>query len=247
MTLNDKHYWDGCFATEWEPSLGPVQTRAFCELAVATMPAWLVVQIKADRLGLCDWGNALGNGTQVLAQALGVEVVGVDFSPTAIDKARQRFPGLHLRVEDWIAGPPGAHHDVVISSNTLEHFAQPWQVFSRLADHARRHVVLLLPYQERERLAEHESTFDRNTIPMCPKPGWVLTDARITDLGPSPIWAGKQALLVYSQADALAAGGLSDCRSAMPRLPGSRPAADAGQQQLTCRDHGTATQVAMRR
>lgn len=210
MSMNSLAYWDGRFAADWEPMMGTVQTRVFCELAVALMPAWLTRQIKDQQLTLCDWGCALGDGTQVMGAALGVPVVGVDFSRTAVDRAAQRFPHLRFLAEDWSAAAGSTTYDIVFSSNTLEHFAQPWQMFAHLADHARRHVVLLLPYQEHERIEEHEFTFDRATIPLSPKPGWVLADARIADLGRSPVWAGKQVLLVYSRADELAACGLTE-------------------------------------
>lgn len=210
MSMNSLAYWDGRFAADWEPMMGTVQTRVFCELAVALMPAWLTGQIRSQQLTLCDWGCALGDGTQVLSAALGADVVGVDFSRTAVDRAAQRFAQLKFLAEDWSAAAGSSTYDIVFSSNTLEHFAQPWQMFAHLADHARRHVVLLLPYQEHERIEEHEFTFDRATIPLSPKPGWVLADARIADLGRSPVWAGQQVLLVYSRADELAASGLTE-------------------------------------
>jgi len=218
MSMNSLAYWDGRFEADWEPMMGTVQTRVFCELAEALMPAWLTAQIKGRQLTLCDWGCALGDGTQVLSQTLGVSVCGVDFSRTAVDKAAQRFPQLRFLAEDWSAAAGSTTYDIVFSSNTLEHFAQPWQMFAHLADHARRHVVLLLPYQEHERIEEHEYTFDRATIPLSPQPGWVLADARIADLGRSPVWAGKQVLLVYSRVDELAASGLTEADCFASRL-----------------------------
>jgi SAM-dependent methyltransferase len=206
--------------------MGTVQTRVFCELAVATMPAWLSRQIKDRQLTLCDWGCALGDGTQVLDLAFGVGVIGVDFSHTAVKRAAQRFPQLRFLAEDWSSTAGSRTYDIVFSSNTLEHFAEPWKLFSHLADHARRHVVLLLPYQEHERIEEHEYTFDRATIPLSPRAGWVLADARITDLGRSPVWAGQQVLLVYSRVDELAACGLSEADCFSSRLTQAAPGAN---------------------
>ena len=48
--------------------------------------------------------------------------------------------------------------------------------------------------------------------------GWVLADARIADLGRSPVWAGKQVLLVYSRVDELAASGLTEADCFASRL-----------------------------
>jgi hypothetical protein len=134
---------------------------------------------------------------------------------------------LAFLCEDWLAQDVGDVYDLVFSSNTLEHFEQPWRVFARLAQHARCHVVLLLPFREpvESRYFEHCVSFEPANVPFSPAPGWCLVDAVISDLGPSPFWSGEQVLLVYSRSEALAALGLSDGQCSASRLAAPLPEA----------------------
>jgi SAM-dependent methyltransferase len=228
VDVNSLAFWDARFARSWQVDHGPEQTRFFGELALATLPLWLRQHIQQRRLTVCDWGCALGEGTALLARGLGTRVTGVDFSATAIDKAKTEHPGLAFVCEDWLAQDVGDVYDLVFSSNTLEHFEQPWRVFARLAQHARCHVVLLLPFREpvESRYFEHCVSFEPANVPFSPAPGWCLVDAVISDLGPSPFWSGEQVLLVYSRSEALAALGLSDGQCSASRLAAPLPEAD---------------------
>jgi hypothetical protein len=127
--VNSRAFWDTRFASSWQADHGPEQTRFFCELALATLPQWLRQQVQQHRFSVCDWGCALGEGTALLARGLGTTVKGVDFSATAIEKAKAQYPGLEFLCEDWLAADVGDVYDLVFSSNTLEHFEQPWSVF----------------------------------------------------------------------------------------------------------------------
>lgn len=243
-SINSLPYWDGRFAGDWESVHGRDQTRFFAELALALWPAWLARRQSDEGWTLCDWGCALGDGTDVLSRRFGLPVTGIDFSPVAVHKAAAAYPGCPFLADDWLApqavpaaGP--ARWDLVFSSNTLEHFAEPWAVFAALADRARRCIVLLLPYEEPEqgRTAEHLVRFDRDTIRVCPQPDWVLCDAAVSDLGPSPFWSGQQVLLVYARTAELARMGFSDGHSRHSRLV----AADLQQQgQLALRERDEA-------
>lgn len=248
--VNSRAFWDDRFQHGWQADYGPEQTRFFGELALATLPAWLREQVMQCKLTVCDWGCALGEGTALLARGLSTTVTGVDFSVAAIELARERHPGLPFLCEDWLAEDAGDAYDIVFSSNTLEHFAQPWHVFARLAEHARCHVVLLLPFREpaERRYFEHLASFEPGSVPLCPLPGWCLADSVLSDLGPSPFWQGEQALLVYSRSEQLSALALSDARCTASRLaapaPGSIAAWPALAEALRQRDeHAAAIQL----
>ncbi|HBS55809.1 MAG TPA: methyltransferase type 11, partial [Stenotrophomonas sp.] len=93
--INSKSYWNGRFGEDWEDLGGREQSRFFGALAVQMLPAWLVRASSQRRLTWCDWGCALGDGTQEVAQSIpGAMFTGVDFSAVAIADAKQRFPGL---------------------------------------------------------------------------------------------------------------------------------------------------------
>ncbi|WP_284615592.1 class I SAM-dependent methyltransferase [Aquabacterium humicola] len=233
--VNSQPYWEQRFEGDWEAVHGREQSRFFGELALAMWPAWLAERMRGDAMNVCDWGCALGDGSAALAEGFGVAVTGIDFSPAAVAKAACRYPQCRFLAEDWLAGSPdpegGANpaYDLVFSSNTLEHFDAPWSVFERLAAHARRYVVLLLPFEEPldGMLHEHRVRFDRSTVPLCPHPDWVLCDAALSDLGSSPFWPGQQVLLVYGRCSELAATGFSDLHSRRSRIAD----ADAAQRQ----------------
>ena len=202
VTINSSGYWDRRFAGDWEHFSGREQTAFFARVAVGAMPQWLIHEIRKDRLSVCDWGCAEGDGVDVLTTHLGVPVVGVDFSSAAIEKARAYYPSSEFRCVDFLVGEDeGAtldEFDVVFSSNTLEHFSTPWDVFPAVARRSRRYVVLLVPFQEYERHKEHFTTFDFNSIPLA-RGAQRLVSAVVIDtaaMAPS-YWPGLQVLLVY--------------------------------------------------
>ena len=230
--VNSRQYWDRRFEADWEPQRGRDQSRFFAQLAAALWPAWLADQ--QQTWTLCDWGCAMGDGTDALAQALGLRCIGVDFSEVAVRKAASEYPGCSFVAKDWLqssAERAEGTWDIVFSSNTLEHFDDPWAVFDALAQRARRFIVLLLPFEEPDegRSPEHRYRFDRGSIRVCPTPEWVLCDAGLSDLGPSPFWPGQQVLLVYGRCGELSAGHWPDQYSRLSRIVA--PDARALQQQ----------------
>ena len=214
-SVNSNLYWDGRFGTDWESNLGREQTSFFARVALNHMPAWLLRDIRRESLGVCDWGCAEGDGVDVLASSLGVRVTGVDFSESAINKARAYYPARNFVHCDYLVSDNEDRFDIVFSSNTLEHFSLPWDVLPKVARHAKKLVVLMVPFQEYERIHEHFATFDYDNIPFS-IPGFCLVHAQVVDtsaMRPS-YWGGKQILLVYSTFSYLAGARLllSDVR-----------------------------------
>jgi SAM-dependent methyltransferase len=203
-TINSDAYWDQRFATDWETCAGPDQSVFFAELALAHLPPWLLPAIREQSLTVTDWGCAQGDGTQVWASHMDPHhLVGIDFSSVATAQARQRYPQLRFQSQDWLPnGPPaGEQHDVVFSSNTLEHFEHPLQVLQTLARAARQAVVLALPYREVQRIAEHFATFLPENLPATLANGFRLAWARVVDCTdlPHTQWAGEQIVAVYAR------------------------------------------------
>lgn len=199
FAINSREYWDHRFSHDWDAHSGPLQARFFAELAVNHFPAWLNELIRERRWSVCDWGCAEGAGTQVLAEHFaGQPVHGIDFSASAIEVGRARYPGLSLEATDLLSGGD-ARFDVVFSSNTLEHFRDPWPVVKRLTQVAQHALIFLLPWEERELFTEHFVSFDERNMPLVLDDGFVLAHRATFDtstLVPT-YWFGKQALLVY--------------------------------------------------
>ncbi len=209
--VNSRPYWNTRFKDDWDARGGAGQSRFFSRLAIDAMPPWLCRLARREGLSVCDWGCALGDGTDELARQLGWDVTGVDFSEQAVAQAAQRFPALRFVCEDWLEQPPRPAFDIVFSSNTLEHFGLPWRVFDALAAHAARYVILLVPYCEYLRHPEHAATFDDDSILLAPNAHWTLLQRTVIDAAArDPAhWNGRQVLLLYARGTELARRRLS--------------------------------------
>lgn len=210
--VNSESYWDERFRENWDASLGRVQSQFFGRIAVEMMPDWLRRAIRANQWTTVDWGCAEGDGTQVIAESFGMPVCGIDFSEEAIVRARETYPDIEFRVENWLEHDQASNFaaDVVFSSNTLEHFHSPWKVFRELAARARRFVVLLLPFREFQRHFEHFATFDFGSVPWNID-GFSLVNASVYDAAKvaNTQWPGEQILLIYARPEEAAALNLS--------------------------------------
>ncbi|WP_313711481.1 glycosyltransferase [Pseudomonas sp.] len=203
--VNSLSYWDYRFSTDWEENHGREQSRFFSELAVELMPKWIVDYWKDNALSLCDWGCAQGDGTSSLAELLDLsKVTGVDFSPEAIEKAVQQYKAQEFLCIDFLEASCDQRWDIVFSSNTLEHFEQPWDILEKVTAYAKGFVVLLLPFREHERIKEHFYTFDYCNIPFS-MDNWTLVHSRsVSTIERTPnYWPGEQILLVYLSHDLL--------------------------------------------
>ena len=71
--VNSPEYWDERFLVDWERRGGPDQTVFFAELAIRLLPDWLRREIVQERLTVCDWGCAMGQGLQHWARLTGAD------------------------------------------------------------------------------------------------------------------------------------------------------------------------------
>ena len=132
VELKDYSWWERYFADggDWERHGGRQQTRIFAESFQrhASLPA-------KGSFSLLDVGCALGDALESFAAAFPqAQLHGLDFSSTAISRARQALGHrVHLRQGDIES--VDCHFDVIYCSNTLEHFAD----VDRKARHLIRH------------------------------------------------------------------------------------------------------------
>ena len=196
--INSRSYWSQRFAGNWEDRGGRHQSRAFASLALKHMPAWMIFAIRNRRMSVLDWGCALGDGTEILSTSLLTETTGMDFAEEAIAKARETYPSCEFLCWDLASTAIERRWDVVFSSNTLEHFAKPWDMLGKLETIARSALVILVPFREMQRHHEHSYTFLPENVPftvgdMC------LACAKAIDasIEPAAMYNGQQLLLVY--------------------------------------------------
>lgn len=204
VQINSEQYWDSRFQTDWETLAGPEQSRFFSRLTLELLPGWLLGLLRDGSLTLADWGCAQGDGTAALTVGIpAARATGIDFSPVAVAQAASRYPEITFKAQDWLQGDDdGARYDVVFSSNTLEHFHEPFAALEVLAGRARKAVVLTLPYREVDRIQEHFYTFTPENLPSQLPGGFTLAWARVKDCKSGArggFWGGEQVVLVYVQ------------------------------------------------
>lgn len=199
--INSQDYWNGRFETDWESNLGKEQSRFFARVALEHLPKWIRGAANQEDWTICDWGCAQGDGTDVLASYFPRErVTGIDFAEAAVEKARTAYPGIRFEPQDWIANAAiEEKFSMIFSSNTLEHFHDPFDVLAKLFQRADYCAVLALPYRELSRISEHFFTFTAENIPLVANDDWVLVYARAVDCRPMEptYWHGDQVILVY--------------------------------------------------
>ncbi len=98
-----------------------------------------------------DFGCGTGELSFLLATYNGKKYKGVDFSPKAINFATARYASknIEFRAGNLLDGTLklDEHFDLCVTSNVLEHFADPWSVCDRLFLLADR-LIVLVPYKQ---------------------------------------------------------------------------------------------------
>lgn len=201
--INSKDYWDVRFENDWESNSGREQTKFFANIAVENIPNWLLSDINNNRLNICDVGCAEGDAVPVLGNKFfKSEIIGLDFSEQAIIKAKKYYPSY--RFECGAIENLEETFDVLFSSNVLEHFSRPFDIIENMLLKTRKHLILLLPFQEYHRVKEHFFTFDYEHFPIN-LDDFSLTFYKEIDGSkyPHKLWPLKQILLVYTNSQYL--------------------------------------------
>lgn len=216
-SVNSQAYWQQRFLENWEACQGPNQSRFFARLARENLPQWLFEQIQRDALTFVDWGCAQGDGTDVFASYIdAAQITGVDFSSVSIAQAQVRYPAIRFLAEDWLQKDTEIKvFDVVFSSNTLEHFHQPYQVLEVLCQRASKAVILALPFQEKDRISEHFFTFLPENIPLAVANRFRLVWSSVLDCSQlqDAYWGGDQIFLAYVDSQWMDSLNLKLCHS----------------------------------
>lgn len=199
--INSKAYWEKRFETDWLDFAGDRQSAFFAQLLCDMLPAAIAAEIRGGSYTVCDMGCAFGDGTKVFTRELGVDVDGMDFSETAVRRAKEQNPELTFWQGDLLEPETlNRHYDVVITSNVLEHFNNPWKILKNLAEVADRYLMMLVPYREELHIEEHLYRFREESIPAY------LGDFRVCwyDIAdaagiPDTLYPGRQCLVIYAR------------------------------------------------
>ena len=203
--INSKNYWNSRFRKDWSSFEGPSQSKFFSSVAIEYMPLDLVNEIKEQRFSIADWGCAEGDGTYELSNAFpDNDIVGIDFAIKGIRIAKRKFPNNKFIATNWLKTwhkMKSQDFDVVFSSNTFEHFHDPFIELRNVVFKSKRYLILLVPYEEDPLHSEHFYKFDEESIPEIIFDVFKLHSKTIVDCGKleNTYWPSNQALLVYKR------------------------------------------------
>lgn len=224
LETNSIEYWNQRFSThDWHEHGGEKQSAFFMQVLIANLPSWFRKLVSLNSLSIADWGCACGDGTAQLKGLISPNstLLGIDFSQSAISDAQTKYPDIKFKCEDWLIIDEDVtdiqKYDLVISSNTLEHFDKPLQILEKLSRHAKHAIVLLLPFRENEPDPEHMVTFDEMNLPYKVGNKFRLAFTSVINCASKPetLWAGDQILLIYGT-DELIAENVSTLKDTQP-------------------------------
>ena len=202
--INSKEYWNERFDGDWDESAGRIQTKFFTYILLEGLSADIREDIFKSKYSIGDVSGGTGDSLPILHEEFPESFLrGYDFSERAIAQARELYPKFDFKVADIFSAEYPEH--VLICSNTLEHFKNPWEAFDSLAKIEPKYIVILVPFLEAETMKtdniveEHVSYFDCENI-QTERCGYKLIQYRAVDtLG--ICWPGYQILLVYAPDD----------------------------------------------
>jgi 2-polyprenyl-3-methyl-5-hydroxy-6-metoxy-1,4-benzoquinol methylase len=153
---NTLEWWEKTFEHDWVHTgiNGIEQTRYFMQMLINNLPF-------TPSGTVLDYGCALGQGVNELSLAFpACRVEGYDYAVTAIIQARRLYPQhtFHSR-------RPAGTYNTVISSNVLEHYADPVAQMREHLEKAGRCYVAMTPYNERPNKT-HPATITEHTLPV---------------------------------------------------------------------------------
>ncbi len=196
--INSMDYWDNRFQTNWENFLGREQTEFFINLLLENLPQWLLDEVEENKYSICDAGCAEGDGTKILTKKFPKsDILGIDFSIEAVNKANEYYPDVKFAQGDIMN--LSQHFDIVLCSNVLEHFSKPFEIIPHLIDKTVKHLIIMVPFLEFERIKEHSYTFEYSSFKLEIN-NYNLTYFKEIDckLIEGTHWYGKQAIVIYS-------------------------------------------------
>jgi O-antigen biosynthesis protein len=204
--VNSRKYWEHRFSSNWNSHNGPAQSKYFATLALAVISKELGEEIRNFKFSIMDWGCAEGDGTHEIQLAFPrSNVLGVDFSKVAIEKAKQKYPNTRFNTFNYLNVFKSLFNfktfDVIFSSNVFEHFKDPFHETRNIIRRARKYLILLVPFKEEALHPEHYFRFDEYSIPHSLSGGFHLISSTEIDCSKDPqgLWGGSQIILIYKR------------------------------------------------
>lgn len=174
VNINTLDYWNDRFGSgDWGSRGGFSQTRWF---AIAQLPRLNIPANTTERI--CDFGCGAGDSFPVYRDAWpSAELIGVDFSSSAIELCRERYGDI----ANFICGDVNAVPvvDTIVCSNVLEHLDDDKGIVAKLLPKCKS-LNIIVPYNEYPLTEEHVRSyredyfegFDVRRVDVFDSPGW---------------------------------------------------------------------------
>jgi len=199
--INSPEYWNKRFFEDWIAKGGRQQTSFFARLCCRELPDWFIAEVRAQKSAIFDYGCALGDALPVLQHAFPDSTIrGGDVAQVGLGLARALHPAFEFVDVNAIGGAKKIG-DIVYCSNTLEHFENWSEILHRLSRHAKEYVILVVPFEEHDRIDEHAATFEFDSLPALLPSGARLMHLGVFDAGvePETQWNGLQLVAIYGK------------------------------------------------
>mgnify|MGYP005652532887 CR=1 FL=1 len=158
MNINTLEYWEKRFSSGyWDEVGGRNQTRDFAIRQIA------LLGIDRNFSGkLLDFGCGLGDAFPIYKANFPLaKLVGVDFSPAAIEQCKKRYGAFaDFYCYDHASCP---HANIIITSNVLEHLSDDKSVAQILLAKC-RDLYIIVPYREQHLISEHLRDYDKQAF-----------------------------------------------------------------------------------
>ncbi len=156
--INSTEYWEHRFSTgDWEAKGGFSQTRAF---ARSQIPLY---GLSPEFSGtLTDFGCGAGDAFPLYRLSFPrADLIGVDFSASAIDLCRKRYSGIARFINGRLEDVPNS--DVIVASNVLEHLSNDVAAVELLRCRSQL-LLVIVPYKEDPLCSEHVRSYDEDSF-----------------------------------------------------------------------------------
>jgi len=152
--LNSRQYWDRRFNSgDWTKKGGTLQSYQHAREYIKH------INLTETFVGtLCDFGCAEGDAFPIYkTQFPKAKLIGVDFSKTAIEKARKKYGDIGtFMVGEHFDIPPC---EIIICSHILEHLSDENKIIKTLLSRCNT-LYVIVPYKEHPIAKEHLRTYD---------------------------------------------------------------------------------------
>jgi SAM-dependent methyltransferase len=195
--INSENYWDNRFNKDWEINEGSQQTIFFCNIFLSNIPQFLKKEFKKGGTFI-DVGCVLGECCYLIKKNFEkLDVYGCDISKIAIEKAKFKFKNIKFLKKG--IDNLNEKFDFVFCSNVLEHFRDYKDKLLRLIKSTKKHLIILVPFDEKRLIKEHFTNFNLSSFDYLID-NFCISFFKVINLRnlENTLWYGSQILVVYS-------------------------------------------------